>query len=357
MNGEEEDTLSKKNIYRAMLDKNSSILVKETSNRMFFILKKDLIDYKMHVFASEAPISNFILSDEITEFETVIADKSILEKEVFPFQDKIAKIFKRSLDLISVRLCVGQEDDHVTIDENDLKKVDIKPSIQGLKEFLLTNRSVIGFSVRKFDTKKGNLIFLETKLNQAFEKNEIKTIRMKIIASLQQRGLYMQKHHRPFGLQMYIVINLRKRSDEISPETISILKQLGIPIDNIQFRRNVMVSNWQAIECELRQMNLCNYLQNQFPKLSHSDVSQIARFCQINDLGFDVSIKMATILSKSKEERYSKKDQGTKFLNENEITAAGIVAAEYFGIQNIEVEKELGHKLIRKYYDEFNDYV
>ena len=44
--------------FRAIVDKNTSLTMYQRDGGLFLIIKKDLIEYDMNVFASEAPIIN-----------------------------------------------------------------------------------------------------------------------------------------------------------------------------------------------------------------------------------------------------------------------------------------------------------
>ncbi|NVM01931.1 MAG: hypothetical protein HWN67_06325, partial [Candidatus Helarchaeota archaeon] len=209
----EEEKLSKidynKHEFRAQIDKTTSFSVIDTDLKATFIIKKNLHDYKIYVSSSEAPVQNFIKEFEMQPYEEIIGERAILDKEVFPLNEKVRSVLgeRVNLRIRGIRLCFGREDDYITIDERDLENSKISPSIQGLKEFLLSNqRSVLGFAVRHFKPKKGNMVFLKCGYDEPV--SEIKSINVQILASLQQRGFYMQKHNKPYGLQMFIVLTV-----------------------------------------------------------------------------------------------------------------------------------------------------
>ncbi|MHA1893473.1 MAG: hypothetical protein ACTSX4_03115 [Candidatus Helarchaeota archaeon] len=341
--------------FRAIIDKNTSCTIYDQPTKTMIIVKKDLIDYKIIVNSSEAPIKNFINNNfEIANFEEVIAERAILEKEVFPLNEKIKNILKTKQDLRlrSIRLCIGREDDYVTIDEKDLKSVDIIPTISGLKSFVDSHqRSILGFSIREFKPKKGNVIFLSTRIDDPI--SEITSLRLQIVSSLQQRGFYMQKHHKPYGLQLYTIIKIKKIDNLISNRIIEFLKEINIPIESIYLKRNSSIQDWISLECEMDERNLKNYIQSKYVYLAHSDVSLIAEFCLVdnkNKLNFDVATKMAEMLNsmKMKKAKGDRKDGILTILDPEEVAAAGKIAASYFGIKNVFISKDLNEKILMK---------
>ncbi|NHI91615.1 MAG: hypothetical protein EAX96_03860 [Candidatus Lokiarchaeota archaeon] len=347
--------------FRAIIDKNTSCTIYDQPEKTLIILKKDLIDYKIWINSTEAPIKNFINTNlEVTNFEDVIAERAILEKEIFPLNEKIRNILKvRDLRLRSIRLCVGREDDYVTIDEKDLESVDVIPTISGLKAFIDSHqRSIVGFSIREFNAKKGNVTFLNSRIDNPT--SEIVSFKVRIISSLQQRGYYMQKHHKAYGLQLYIVLKLKKTEGLISNNLIDFLKDINIPVESIYLKRNSSIQNWISLECEMDDKNLKNYIQSKYEYLAHSDVSLIAEFCLIdNKLSFDIATKMAEMLNsmKMKKAKGDRKDGILTILDPEDIAAAGKIAASYFGIKDIIVPKDLNEKILLKSEKILNNYV
>ncbi|NVM03311.1 MAG: hypothetical protein HWN67_13300, partial [Candidatus Helarchaeota archaeon] len=185
--------------------------------------------------------------------------------------------------------------------------------------------------------------------------SEIKSINVQILASLQQRGFYMQKHNKPYGLQMFIVLTVRKRNNMISDRVIRLLKELDVPLEMIFLRRSSSIQNWTAIECELDNMNLKNYLQSEFKSLSHYDVHQIAIFCEKNKLNFDVAQMMGEMLNKMNIMR-AQRGKRENALEREEIAAAGIIAATHFGIKGIELSSDLNKEYLKKIENELNNY-
>ncbi|MFX1449557.1 MAG: hypothetical protein ACFFCM_01870 [Promethearchaeota archaeon] len=354
---EKEDKIdSNKNEFRAQVDKTTSISVIDTDLKATFIIKRNLHDYKIYVSPSEAPVQNFIKDFDVQPYEDIIAERAVLDKEIFPLNEKIREILGERINLRirGIRLCFGREDDYITLDERDLENNKISPSIQGLKEFVLSNqRSVLGFCVRYFKPKKGNMVFLKCGYDEPV--NEIKSINVKILASLQQRGFYMQKYNKAYGLQMFIILNVRKRNNMITDRVIKLLKELEVPLEMIFLRRSSSIQNWTAIECELDSMNLKNYLQSEFQALSHYDVHQIAIFCENNKLNFDVAQMMGDMLNKMNTMR-AQRGKRENALEREEIVAAGIIAATHFGIKGIEPSKDLNMEYLKKVESELNNY-
>ncbi|MHA1300293.1 MAG: hypothetical protein ACTSO9_12800 [Candidatus Helarchaeota archaeon] len=345
-----------KNEFRTQVDKNTSVSVYDTSIKTIFVIKKNLHDYKIFVSSSEAPVQNSIKEFEIQPYEEIIGERAILEKEVFPLNEKLQNNLgeRSNLRIKGIRLCIGREDDYITIDERDLANNDINPSIQGLKEFIFSNqRSVLGFSIREFNPKKGNMVFLKCGCDEPI--SDIKSIKVQILASLQQRGFFMQKYNKPYGIQMFIVLIVRKTNEMISGKVINLLRDLGVPLEMIFLRRSSSIQNWSAIECEINNMNLRNYLQSKYDFLSHSDVIQIANFCNKYKLDFDVANMMGEMLNKMKIIRL-KGDKKEQILEREEIAAAGKLAAVYFGIDNIKLSKDLNEESIKKIENELNEY-
>lgn len=345
-----------KNEFRAQVNKTTSFSLSETPTTATFIIKKDIHDYKIIVIPTEAPIQNFDKDFDILTYEEIIGERGILDKEIFPFNEKIQKILgeNANLRIKEIRLCIGTEDDFITLDEKDLENNDIVPSIQGLKEFILSNRnSIVGFCVRHFNTKKGNLDFLKCVCDEPA--SDIKSIKVKILSNLQQRGYYMQKYNKAYGLLLFIILTVRKIDNMVSDRVIELLKELNIPLEMIYLRRSSSIQNWAAIECKLDNMNLRNYLQSQFEFLSHFDVIQIANFCEKYNLDVDVALMMAEMLDKLKLLRLKGEKKDT-ILEREEIAAAGKIAATHFGIKEIELSKDLDKESIKKIENELNNF-
>jgi len=336
--------------FHAVVDRNTSLVIIEERNKKSVVIKKELLDYKLDMFASEAPVKNYLSNAEILPFEYVVAERAILEKEVIKVNEIIKKLFGKKYDLRlkSIRLCIGDEDNYLTIDESDLKEVDITPTLNGLNTFLQTNKKAIfGFTIRRYDPKKANLVFCECELTHPIF--DIQSIKMIILANLSQRGLYMQKHHQGYGLHLYHILKINEFSDTV----IRFFNELEIPIDMIYLKRKSSIHNWRTIECELDEKNLKNYLQYQYNSLSHSDVDQIVSIIRENKLNFESANLMAEILNKMKNKRVEI-DDGLFVLEQEDIAAAAKWVVSYFGFneQNLALPQNLDSNGIKKSIDE-----
>lgn len=340
--------------FRAVINDTTSLFIMEKRNTIQIIIKKELIDYELNIIASEAPIKNFLPAGEALPYEYIVAEKAIIEKELFPFDDAIKKIFGNNYDLKlnSIRLCIGTEDDYLTIDESDLKEVNINPTLNGLKEFMQVNKkSVYGFTIRHNDAKKGNLVFCECDLTQPIL--DIQSIKISILANLSQRGLYMQQHFTGFGLHLYYIFKINKFSDQI----INFFNELKIPIEMIYLKRKSSIQNWCAIECELDEKNLKNYLQFQYTSLSHSDVEQIVLIVCENKFNFEVARMMGDVLNRMKQD--SIEIQEGLSLEQEDIAAAAKLVVNYFGIneQNLSLPSNLNFNSIKKSIEKLDHYI
>lgn len=341
--------------FRAVLDKDTSLVIVEKRNKFQVVIKKELIDYNIEVTASEAPVKNYVAGGEVIPYEYVVAETEILEKEIIRFNKKLKEIFGKAYDLklSSIRLCVGTDENYITVDESALKEVDITPTIQGLQELIETNRkSIIGFTIRRYDTKKGNIIFCECDLTHPIF--DLQSINIRILSSLSQRGLYMQKHHAAYGLHVYYILSINKFSDAI----IKFFNEINIPIEMIYLRRKSSIQNWRAIECELNEKNLKNYLQYNYTDLSHTDVENIVAIVRKNKFSFEVATMMADLLNKMKNDRVEIHD-GLFSLEQEDIFAAAKVVVNYFGFkeQNLSVPDNLNANSIKKSIDELDRYI
>jgi len=322
---------------------------------MIIVIKKELSEYELDCDASEAPEKNFI-GGEALAWEIITADPEILIKEVFPINRAIQEVLGSiyNLRLNSIRLCIGNENDYVNIDETALANNNISPTIKGIEEFILSSRKGIrGFTVRHFDSKKGNLVLLESSLEQP--NYEIKTIKVNIISSLQTRGFYMQTEHKPYGLHLYIVLKIRELSDII----VKLLEKLGIPIEMIYLKRTSAINKWQAVECELDENNLINYLSSSYNKLTKDDINNIVYFNKRNNLNFEIVDKMAEVLDKMKQEKEEKEEYSNESLNLEDIAAAAKIVLEHFGLmnKNIELPKGLNQDTILKSQDNLSKFI
>ncbi len=338
--------------FRAKIDKNTSLTFIEKDSGIQCIIKKDLTEYDVHIFPSEAPVTSDYLKKDIDPFEITLADIQILEKEIFPIVIAIQEIFGEDKvpQLGKIRLAVGSnETDYVTIDETEFDELEFTPSIQGLVEFLKINRKgVIGFVDREYQPEKGNLIFFDSIIKNP-DKN-IKMIELKILTSLHQRGLYMQQNHQYYGLQLYINI----KCDEIDDFFLELLKTLNIDWELLFLRRDLSLQNWTEIECERNSINLKSYIRSKYDALGYFDVNSIIRLVIKNDLSFKIADRIADLLNRSKIQREGglPKERGEN-LNKAEIAAAAQLACAYFGEKGeLVFDKDINVKDIEKFSDE-----
>jgi hypothetical protein len=336
----EVDAAAKK--YRAAVDKNTSIEIIKDREIIYWIIKKDLLDYETYINASEAPVSN-LFTREPDSFESCIAERQIFDKEIFPISDAIKTVFgSQPMELDKIALIIGSgENDYVSLDETDLKGMRVEPTLFGLQEFIEKNKDgVLGFGIREFETDKGNLIFMKTKLVRP-TKNII-SIELSVISSVQQRGFYLQKEsHTWVGLQKYIVIKTTQIDDE---KLLAFLKELDINWEIIFLRRTLAVNDWLEIECEHNSSNLKSYLRFMYPILGYVDIQNIVKVVEVNNLNFKIASRTAELLSKQKKEILNNENVDVTYqqIEQAEIVAAARLAAAYYGIKReIKFEAEV----------------
>jgi len=324
------------------------------------VLKRDLAkDYEVEIHASEAPILNKMLP-EPEPYESSLADIKILLEEVFPINDAIKTIFgeDKDLELKSVKLAIGGgPNDYVSIDEKDLLKMDVKPTLTGLMEFIRENEeNVLGILDREYINEEGNIIYLN-----CIKKNvsaSINSIKLKIIASMQQRGLYLQQEHKYYGVQLYLIIESNTKYDD---KFLELLKMLDINWEMIFFRRQLAIQDWIQIECEKNSENLKGYLRAKYDTLNYFDINNITRLVVKNQLPFIVADKIASLLYKMKAERANQfqEDSYSITLKKAEIAAAAKIACAYLYPGQDEIELEFDQDIpiaeILKYQDELTN--
>ena len=121
-----------------------------------------------------------------------------------------------------------------SVSESDLFLMDVEPTMSGLLKFIeIEGEGIVGFCDRIFDHEKGNIILLESKIRDPSP--GISTIEFKILSSLQQRGLYLQKSMKYAGLQLYTIIKAEVLNDNL----LSFLKAIGIDWEIIFLRRDL----------------------------------------------------------------------------------------------------------------------
>ena len=316
--------------FHAVIDKNTALTLYRREGGLYLIIKKEL-DYELNVSPSEAPIMNQYLKTP-DPFESILADVKIIEKEIEPLNIAIQTSFgeNKEINLLSIQLAIGSgENDYVTIEESDLIAMDVEPTMSGLLNFLNDNESVIGICDRVFDPERGNIILLDAKIKEPHP--TISNIEIKLMSSLQQRGLYMQKTMKYAGLQLYIIIKAESLNDEV----LSFLKAIGIEWEIIFLRRDLSIEDWLEIECEKNSVNLKGYLGAKFNSLGFFDINNITRVAIVNQLSFKVVVRMAELLDSVKQNREELvgNQPDSEPLKKAEIIAAAKIACAYFGIK------------------------
>jgi len=288
--------------FRAVINDNTSLSMYKKGDRALCIIRKSLAkDYDIEVDASEAPVLNKFLTDP-APYESSMADIKIIEDEVVPVNEAIQNVFgnEKDLNLYSVKLAIGgSKNDYVTIDERDLIKYDVKPTLSGLIGFIKENdESILGFLDREYINEEGNVIYLNCGRKNLTD--NISSIKLKILASMQQRGYFLQQEHKYYGLQLYIIIESKVADDD---NLFDFLKELEIDWELIFFRRRLAIHDWTQTECERNTDNLKNYLRSKYKNLNYFDVNNITRLVIKNQLPFIVADKMASLLFRMKTER------------------------------------------------------
>lgn len=324
--------------FHASIDKDTTLSLYRRDGGLYLIIKKELSDYDIIVSPSEAPVINQYLKTP-DPFESILADIKIVEKEISPINIAIQTSFgeNKEINLLSIKLAIGSgEHDYVTIDESDLIAMDVEPTMSGLLNFLDANDSVIGLSDRIFDPERGNIILLDAKIKEPHP--TISNIELKLMSSLQQRGLYMQKTMKYVGLQLYIII----KAESLNEEVLLFLKAIGIEWEVIFLRRDLSIEEWLEIECEKNSVNLKGYLGAKFNSLGFFDINNITRVAIVNQLSFKIVVKMAELLDRVKQNREELvgNQPDSEPLKKAEIVAAAKITCAYFGIKKqIKIEK------------------
>ncbi len=290
--------------FRAVVNDSTSLSMYKKGERALCIIRKNLAkDYDIEVEASEAPLLNKFLNDP-EPYESSMADIKIIEEEVVPINEAIRNVFgnDKDLNLYSVKLGIGgSKNDYVTINEIDLKKFDVKPTLSGLIDFVKENyESILGFLDREYINEEGNVIYLNCGRKNISD--NIFSIKLKILASMQQRGYFLQQEHKYYGLQLYITIESKTADDD---KIFELLKELEVDWEMIFFRRRLAIHDWTQIECERNTDNLKNFMRSKYKNLNYFDVNNITRLVMKNQLPFIVADKMASLLFKMKTERVS----------------------------------------------------
>jgi len=295
-----------------------------------------------------------------------------LEDEVFPVNNAFQKVFgaEKELKLNSIKLAIGSNyNDYVTIGENDLIKYDIKPTLSGLRDFINENKEgILGFLDCEYISEEGNVIYINCGKKNVSE--NIFSIKILILASMQQRGFFLQQEHKYYGLQLYIIVESRKPNDN---KLFELMKELNIDWELMYFRRKLAIHDWTEVECEKNSENLKSYLRAKFETLNYFDVNNIIRLAVKNQLSFKVADKMASLLYTMKNERvirfqdhkshetlyqedHIQQDEYSITLKKAEVAAAARLACAYLGIhKKIKIDRDISMDEILKYEEELTN--
>jgi len=375
--------------FRAVINNSTTLSMYNEKRRSVCVVRKNLAkDYDVEVDASEAPVLNKI-SENPQPFESSMAHLNILEEEVFPLIDAFKIVFgeEKELRLRSIKLAVGGSNtDYVSIREKDLIKYDVKPTLSGLKIFIQENKeSILGFLDSEYVSEEGNVIYLKCEKRDVSD--DIYSIKIKILASMQQRGYFLQQEHKYYGLQLFIIIESRKPNNN---KLLEFLKELGIDWELIFLRRRLAIHDWTEIECQANQDNLKSYLRVKYDTLNYFDINNMIRLILHNELPFNVADKMGSLLFKMKSERsfqlkekktyggmnYEESfqnrsnirranyedpvqsvDEYSLTLKKAEIAAAAKIACAYLGVPHqIEFDKDISDAEILKYQHELTNF-
>jgi hypothetical protein len=338
--------------FRATVDKNTALTLYQREGGFYIIVKKDLVDYELGVNASEAPIINQFLKTP-DPYESLMADPKIIEKEIEPIALAIQTVFgeNKEISLTAVKLAIGSgENDNVTIDESDLYLHDVEPTLQGLLQFVNNNKdNVIGIVDRIFDHEKGNIILLDAKIRDPAP--GISTIEIKLISSLQQRSIFMQKYMKYAGVQRYIDI----KAENLTEELLLFLKEIEVDWETIFLRRDLALEEWIETECERNSINLKGYISAKYESLGFFDVNNIVRVVVKNQLNFKIADKMADILNHVKGQRSESVGSSPDAdpLKKAEIIAAARLGCAYYGLKKeIELEKDISPVEVARFEEE-----
>jgi hypothetical protein len=373
---------AQKEKFRAIIDNTTSLSMYNEKKRAVCIIKKNLAkDYEIEVDASEAPVLNKLMN-EPEPYETSMADIKILEEEIFPLIDSFKAVFgdEKELKLNSIKLAVGGSvNDYVTIQEMDLEKYDVNPTLTGLRDFVKENNdSILGFLDSEYISEEGNVIYLSCGKKNITD--NIYSFKIKILASMQQRSYFLQQEHKYYGLQLFIMIESRKANDD---KLLEFLKELGIDWELIFFRRRLAIHDWTEIECEKDSDNLKSFIRAKYNNLNYFDINNIIRLMTKNELPFKVVDKMGSLLYKMKSERaqqiQDKKldtnryqndvymnhsiennsrviDEYSLTLKKAEIAAAANIACAYLGIhKEITFDRDISVDDVIKYQEELTN--
>ena len=365
--------------FRAVIDNSTSLSMYNEKRRSVCVIRKNLAkDYEIEVDSSEAPVLNKFL-EKPQPFESSMANLNILEKEIFPLIDAFKNTFgaEKELKLRSIKLAVGGSNtDYVTIREKDLIKYDVKPTLSGLRDFIKENKdSILGFLNSEYVSEEGNVIYL--KCDKREVSDNIYSVKIVILASMQQRGYFLQQEHKYYGLQLFIIIESKIPNDD---KLLGFMKELGIDWELIFFRRRLAIHDWTEIECQADSDNLKSFLRVKYDTLNYFDINNIIRLIDKNKLPFNIADKMGSLLFKMKSERSIQLQDKTNYnnmeydetinsgslhsideysltLKKAEIAAAAKIACAYLGFhKQIKVDRDISDAEILKYQDELTTF-
>jgi hypothetical protein len=172
---------------------------------------------------------------------------------------------------------------------------------------------------------------------------------------MQQRGLFLQQEHKYYGIQLYVIIELKTFDDD---KFLELLKELEIDWELIYFRRRLAIHDWTEIECEKSSENLKNFLRAKYETLNYFDVNNIARVVIKNQLPFIVADKMASLLYQMKADRavQLQEDGYSITLKKAEIAASAKLACAYLGIQTqIKFDRDISMADVLKFEEELSN--
>jgi len=365
--------------FRAVIDNSTSLSMYNEKRRSVCVIRKNLAkDYEIEVDSSEAPVLNKFL-EKPQPFESSMAHLNILEEEIFPLIDAFKNTFgaEKELKLRSIKLAVGGSNtDYVTIREKDLIKYDVKPTLSGLRDFIKENKdSILGFLNSEYVSEEGNVIYL--KCDKREVSDNIYSVKIVILASMQQRGYFLQQEHKYYGLQLFIIIESKIPNDD---KLLGFMKELGIDWELIFFRRRLAIHDWTEIECQADSDNLKSFLRVKYDTLNYFDINNIIRLIDKNKLPFNIADKMGSLLFKMKSERSIQLQDKTNYnnmeydetinsgslhsideysltLKKAEIAAAAKIACAYLGFhKQIKVDRDISDAEILKYQDELTTF-
>jgi len=365
--------------FRAVIDSSTSLSMYNEKRRSVCVIRKNLAkDYEIEVDSSEAPVLNKFL-EKPQPFESSMAHLNILEDEIFPLIDAFKNTFgaEKELKLRSIKLAVGGSNtDYVTIREKDLIKYDVKPTLSGLRDFIKENKdSILGFLNSEYVSEEGNVIYLKCEKRDVSD--NIYSVKIVILASMQQRGYFLQQEHKYYGLQLFIIIESKIPNDD---KLLGFMKELGIDWELIFFRRRLAIHDWTEIECQADSDNLKSFLRVKYDTLNYFDINNIIRLIDKNKLPFSIADKMGSLLFKMKSERSIQLQDKTNYnnmeydetinsgslhsideysltLKKAEIAAAAKIACAYLGFhKQIKFDRDISDAEILKYQDELTTF-